>query len=427
MQRTSANENQKQPFAGLFPLSIKPSFLDRIRGGREVEIGAHTIKIGTGNKSEKVEFSDILDIQQQKGNALLSLKNGSSLRIPCVDDVESFVELIKRLRREACEFQAFMANCEELTVQKSWEKIEKFLEFRADPYVMTVDAILQLASCHGFSDIHFEPYDQMSFKISYRIATTIYTGPTISGDLAARVCARIKYLSGCLSHLCDSPQEGAFNWQNVAVRVSSFPADNGERLSLRIITAVRFPTIDSLGWKKETVEQWRSVLTAGKGLILICGPVGSGKTTAMYASLSELARLDAGLRVVTIEDPVEAKISGICQSSLDNMKERNLALAFKHLLRQDPDVLGLGEIRDRECVREALQAALSGHLVLATFHAGSAPEAIDRIKQMGIEDYMVTSGLRGIVSLKLVKSDKKLKPVVELCDSVEFLCRKREN
>lgn len=153
-----------------------------------------------------------------------------------------------------------------------------------------------------------------------------------------------------------------------------------------------------------------------RSFYIISGQVGSGKTTAMYAGLSELANRDAQLRVVTIEDPVEARIAGICQSSLDSMKDLGLAQAFKHMLRQDPDVIALGEIRDRECLKEALQAGLSGHRVFATFHAGRGSETIARIKQMGVEDYLVLQGLKGIIHLELKYENGQAQAAAEIID-----------
>ena len=223
-----------------------------------------------------------------------------------------------------------------------------------------------------------------------------------------RVTARLKHLAGCLAHIADTAQEGAFRHGGISVRVSTFPAGNGERVSLRIISPVRFKKVADLGWSKDVAGKWLENIRGQRGLFIISGPVGSGKTTAMYATLSELSTADNALRVVTVEDPVEAVIPDICQSSLDQLKEKDLSQAFKHLLRQDPNVIALGEIRDVKCIREALQAGLSGHLVLATFHAGSIGEAVDRIRQMGGEDLLILSGLKGIMHLQLRRQNGKI-------------------
>jgi len=290
---------------------------------------------------------------------------------------------------------------------------ENCLNFRGLPYVWAVDILLTTAALNHFSDIHLEPLDSSSARLTFRAAGQIRQALDIDLYHQQRLLARLKYLAGCHSHIADSAQEGAFKQDNYDVRLSTFPTDNGERAALRIISAVSFPDIASLGWQSELAKEWMSNLQSNRGLFIISGPVGSGKTTAMYASLSQLADSDSNLRVVTIEDPVEARIHGICQSSLDSTREKDLSIAFKHLLRQDPDVIALGEIRDSACIKEALQAALSGHLILATFHAGSPAEALDRIKQMGVEDYLVFSGLRGILHLELKNNNGRPQPLAK--------------
>jgi type II secretory ATPase GspE/PulE/Tfp pilus assembly ATPase PilB-like protein len=272
-----------------------------------------------------------------------------------------------------------------------------------------------MAFTQQLSDIHFEPLEDR-VKVSLRCFGEVSSPGEIDSSQYNRLAARIKYLAGCMSHLSDIAQEGAFHDKRTGldVRVSTFPTDMGERLSMRLIQPLRYRSLDSLGWKSDAAATWRRKISGNAGLFIISGAVGSGKTTALYASLAELAGINSSLRVVTLEDPVEGRVPGICQSSLDSMRDMTLAQAFKHLLRQDPDVIALGEIRDKECLQQALQAGLSGHCVLATFHAGRGRETLERIRQMGIEDYLVLSGLKGILHLELEHKNTVLQADAEI-------------
>jgi type II secretory ATPase GspE/PulE/Tfp pilus assembly ATPase PilB-like protein len=265
------------------------------------------------------------------------------------------------------------------------------------------------------SDVHFEPFEN-EVKVTFRKRDEISIAFSFPIKSYERIVSRMKYLAGCQNHIQNKPQEGAFRHQStkIDIRLSTFPSKYGERTALRFINTVQFNDVKSLGWPVETVNEWLKLCSSANGLILITGPVGSGKTTALYATLCELARQKGGNRIVTIEDPVEGRVPEICQSSLEEINNLSLAEAFKHILRQDPDIIALGEIRDSDCVREALQAGLSGHAVFATFHAGSAEEACLRIKQMGIDKYLVFNGLKAILSLELKLNNGKICPYAHL-------------
>jgi type II secretory ATPase GspE/PulE/Tfp pilus assembly ATPase PilB-like protein len=406
---------------GLMPLSFRPGCLKKLLGHCEFVIDAEFIQIA----EEKLSYENVQEVLGSNGQIELVMVDGRRHRLRCAGDHAALASLIQQLAAEYNEYQDYRKNADHKDIDAGMQFFARALDFRARPFVWAADILLTTAAVNHFSDIHLEPIDAESARLTFRAAGQIRQSLQISMQHQSRLLARFKFLAGCHSHIAETAQEGAFHQENFDVRLSTFPTDFGERAALRIITTLAFPDLDALGWPKALVESWRRRLSGKRGLFVISGPVGSGKTTAMYASLGELASSERGLRVVTVEDPVEAKIPGICQASLDTRRDNSLAEAFKHLLRQDPDVIALGEIRDSTCVKEALQAALSGHLILATFHAGSPTEAVDRIKQMGIEDYLVFSGLRGILHLELENVSGKLQPLATYADYQDVRMQKK--
>lgn len=411
MGNNNANTDIYTDEFGSLPLNVTPGPIKRLLGCSVFTVDTDSITIKHNGAPQSISYADLREITGDGRQIKLHAISGQVICLQLASESSSLTHLLQRLKTESGLFGNFIKEIPSLG--NCFGFFSQCLDFRARPYVMAADAILAAAAFYHFSDIHLEPLNGQIYRLSYRIAQEIKQAVEIARFHAERLLARLKYLAGCLSHVYDTPQEGAFKHKDFSVRLSTFPTDAGERASLRMINAARYPDISALGWEQSAIDMWRQQINENKGLFIISGPVGSGKTTAMYATLAELANQNRNLRVVSIEDPVEAKIDGICQSSLDSMKESSLASAFKHLLRQDPDVLALGEIRDSLCIREALQASLSGHLIFATFHAGSVNETIDRIRQMGVEDYLVMSGLRGILHLNLIRQGDKLKAVVK--------------
>ena len=393
---------------GLVPVCFVPGPMRRMLGRTTFRLEADRVVIDTASSTCEVFLKDARDIRLSRGTVIIARNDAVEHKLNCGRRAPQIFQLLQRLKAENDEFISFMKHSGAVSPRNGFEFMLRCLEFRALPYVRAVEAVLKTAADNCLTDIHLEPVDSDRVKITFRQAGEIKSGPEMNLFQHDRVTARLKHLAGCLAHIADTAQEGAFRHGGISVRVSTFPAGNGERVSLRIISPVRFKKVADLGWSKDVAGKWLENIRGQRGLFIISGPVGSGKTTAMYATLSELSTADNALRVVTVEDPVEAVIPDICQSSLDQLKEKDLSQAFKHLLRQDPNVIALGEIRDVKCIREALQAGLSGHLVLATFHAGSIGEAVDRIRQMGGEDLLILSGLKGIMHLQLRRQNGKI-------------------
>ena len=226
------------------------------------------------------------------------------------------------------------------------------------------------------------------------------------GD-AADVVSRLKVLAQLLTYHSDRPQEGRIRDKpgEIEMRVSTFPTLHGERAVIRLFASQqRFQYLEDLGLPPEIDAALRKLLRETSGALIISGPAGSGKTTTAYACLREFVRTSEGGRsVVSIEDPIEVAVDGVAQSQVNPQAGFNLATGLRSLMRQDPEVILVGEIRDREAAETVFQAALTGHVVLTTFHAGSAAVAISRLIDMGIEPYLLRSGTLAILNQRLVR------------------------
>ncbi|MBQ2591712.1 MAG: Flp pilus assembly complex ATPase component TadA [Candidatus Riflebacteria bacterium] len=405
-QNISKSEIKADNF-GILPWTYEPGFFSRLFGQKPYVVDAENIVFYSEKKEVNLPYSEIEAIECSDNVIHIKAVENKDYSFKAGKEAADVSNLILRLAREYNEYKSLM-NIDKIVTQLGFAYFLKSFSYRGNPFVRAVEILLKTAVDNNFSDIHFEPAEN-SIKVSYRISGKLRYGLELSKVNYEHFIARVKYLAGCDNQLNNKPQEGAFRFVNTDIRFSTFPTDLGERASFRMIGAVKFPNVRSLGWSDEAREQWLNMIKEETGLFIITGSVGSGKTTAMYATLSELvSSADGQLRVVSIEDPVEAYISGICQSSYDSKIEESLASAFKHLLRQDPDVIALGEIRDVSSIVEALQAGLSGHLVFATFHAGSPDEAIDRIKMMASANKLILAGLKGILHLKLSYNESKV-------------------
>jgi general secretion pathway protein E len=269
-----------------------------------------------------------------------------------------------------------------------------------------VDVVLAAARELGASDVHFLPTGS-SLRLDVRIDGVLQTVGEFPAGKVSDVVARLKVLADLLTYRTDVPQEGRVRGEQLAgeVRVSTFPTLHGEKAVLRLFAAeAKYQFLEHLGLPAEIESRLRQSLGETSGAILITGPAGSGKTTTIYACLRELLRHSAGGRsIATLEDPIEVAIPGIAQSQTSERAGFDLATGLRSLLRQDPEVIVVGEMRDPTTAGIALQASLTGQLVLTTFHAGSAAGAISRLGDMGIEPYIVRSGLLAVLCQRLVR------------------------
>ncbi len=269
-----------------------------------------------------------------------------------------------------------------------------------------VDRVLSEAQKAGASDVHWEPGGD-GLQVRWRVDGVLQPVAMVPARVAPNIVARLKVLAELLTYRNDVPQEGRIRGTpgEAEMRLSTFPTVLGEKAVVRLFAAPgRFLRLDDLGLPVEVRDGLSRGLDETSGAIVLAGPAGSGKTTTIYACLRELAARRPGERsLATLEDPVEAIVPGVSQSQVNPAAGLTLEAGLKSLLRQDPEVLAIGEIRDKSTAEIALQAALTGHLTLTTFHAGSACEVIGRFLDMGIEPYAVRSGLRHVVAQRLVR------------------------
>lgn len=270
-----------------------------------------------------------------------------------------------------------------------------------DGVPVLVDALVAEARRKGASDLHLEP-GRENLEVRLRVDGALESLATLPANLAANVAARCKVLAGLLTYRLDIPQEGGMRDGAGEGRVSTFPVVHGEKVVIRFFQPGPDRDLDSLGFEPRVAQALKLALDGREGMILFTGPSGSGKTTTIYACLRRLAA--AGRQVCTLEDPVEREIPGITQSSIRPSAGFDFARGLRSLLRQDPEAIMIGEIRDPETAESALRAALTGHLVIATIHATSAPGAASRLLDMGLEPYLLTGSLRAILHQRLVRS-----------------------
>lgn len=271
--------------------------------------------------------------------------------------------------------------------------------------VRMLDELIRAAVAQRASDIHIEPR-QGRYRIRSRVDGVMVDGKAWPSELALLAVNRIKVLSKMDISERRLPQDGMFSLsirtgQPLSVRASTFPSIHGETVVLRLLRSSRLMGLDDLGVPAAEAAVLRALAHRQGGLIVVTGPTGSGKTSTLYAMLREL---DARRRnVVTLEDPIEVEMQGITQGQVNTRKGFDFARGLRAILRQDPDVIMVGEMRDTETARIAAQASLTGHLVLSTLHTSSVPATVTRLLDMGLERYVVAGALLCVVAQRLVR------------------------
>jgi general secretion pathway protein E len=273
------------------------------------------------------------------------------------------------------------------------------------PAIRLINSIIAEAARNGASDIHFEPYEA-ALIVRMRLDGVLSEKLRLPARAAPVLASRIKVMARLDIAERRLPQDGRISLtlgeRQIDVRVSTLPSRGGERLVLRLLdTANAAASLDSLGMDDATNVALRQALSEPNGIILVTGPTGSGKTTTLYSALRLLN--DGRRNILTVEDPVEYAIDGIGQTQVDAKVGLTFAAGLRAILRQDPDVVLVGEIRDRETAEIAVQASLTGHLVLATVHTNDAAGAITRMRDMKVEPYLLASTVRAVVAQRLVR------------------------
>jgi general secretion pathway protein E len=273
------------------------------------------------------------------------------------------------------------------------------------PVIRMVNQIIGRVTDLRASDIHLEPFDD-GLHVRYRVDGVIYTAEVVAPQHSAAVNSRIKLMAHLDIAERRLPQDGRIKTRvkgrELDLRVSTVPTVHGESVVMRVLdrSSVRY-SLDSMGFSPENLAGFNHLLARPHGILLITGPTGSGKTTTLYTALS---KLDASAhKIITVEEPVEYQLEGINQIQVHQQIGLSFANALRSILRQDPDIIMIGEMRDGETAQIAVQSALTGHLVLSTLHTNTAAGAIVRLQDMGVEPYLITSSVNGVLSQRLVR------------------------
>ncbi len=346
---------------------------------------------------DRVEHDDAQSLAQRIAQAYAG---GESSAAVVVGEVESAVDLSRMLQ--------------------DLPAVEDLLEAADDaPIIRMLNALLTQAAKDGASDIHIEPYERSS-AVRFRVDGTLREVVAPNRALHAALISRLKIMAELDIAEKRLPQDGRISLRiggrAIDVRVSTMPNAHGERAVLRLLdkTESRF-TLEGLGMSGAVLGAFDKLIHQPHGIVLVTGPTGSGKTTTLYASLG---RIDtATTNVLTVEDPIEYELPGIGQTQVNSKIDLTFGKALRAILRQDPDVVMIGEIRDFETAQIAIQASLTGHLVLATLHTNDAPSAVTRLIDMGVEPYLLSSSLLGAQAQRLVR---KLCVVCRRADDLGF-------
>ncbi len=273
------------------------------------------------------------------------------------------------------------------------------------PAVKLVHAMLLQAVKQRASDIHIEP-SETGIRVRFRIDGVLYERATLRADVRDAIASRIKVMGRMDIAERRLPQDGGvtirIGERRVDLRISTLPSVHGERVVMRLLDKnTGLMSIEGLGLAAEDLDRIKKILGLSHGIVLVTGPTGCGKTTSLYAMLSGMNSPD--LNILTLEDPVEYQLPGICQTQVSEKKGLSFARGLRALVRQDPDIIMVGEIRDLETATVAIQSALTGHLVLSTLHTNDAPSSVTRLLDLGVEPFLVASSLNATIAQRLVR------------------------
>lgn len=327
--------------------------------------------------------------------------------------VEPYIGLESELRAVLSKFyeEPDAAVEEEETLENEGLNDSEFIEHLKDlateaPVIQFVNKMVHYALDERASDIHVEPFDD-GLHIRYRVDGVLHQSEQAPASLSAAIVSRIKLLARLNIAERRLPQDGRImtrvKGHELDLRVSTVPTVHGESVVMRVLDrqSIRL-SLEDMGFSSDTLSEYNKLLSRPHGILLLTGPTGSGKTTTLYASL---AKLDThALKVLTVEDPVEYQLEGVNQVQVQSQIGLTFSNVLRSILRQDPDVIMIGEMRDGETAQIAVQSALTGHLVLSTLHTNTAAGAIIRLDDMGVERYLITSSVNGVIGQRLVRT-----------------------
>jgi type IV pilus assembly protein PilB len=325
-------------------------------------------------------------------------------------DVRGVMEIVGGPKEEeqAVDLSEMLAEVGEGDVQVEAKKAEELnLEKEAaeSPVIKYVNHIIHTAVKEGASDIHVEPAEK-KVRVRFRIDGELFEMMNPPGSMGAAITSRLKIMANLDISERRLPQDGRIRCmvqgRKLDLRVSTLPNGYGEKTVMRILDTKSINVeLEQLGFDENILEVWRKQIESPHGIVLVTGPTGSGKTTTLYASLRKLDK--SSMNISTVEDPVEYHLDGITQTQMHDKIGMSFSKALKALLRQDPDVIMLGEIRDHETATIAVQAALTGHLVLSTLHTNDAPSSITRLVNIGVEPFLASAAVNAVLAQRLIR------------------------
>ncbi len=350
-----------------------------------------------------IELAMRRPLDYQTVEALRFILNKDIVPVPCDPDI--FDGELERYYPEKVDSVAdivaeFNINPEEIEEEGDDEDLAN-----AAPIIKFVDAVIKQAVHDKASDIHFEPFEK-NFRIRYRVDGALYEMPPPPRSLAAPVISRIKIISGLNISERRRPQDGRIqmkvNGRPVDLRVSCLPTSHGESVVLRVLDrSVVNLQLDALGIGQDVLDKIRELIHLPNGILLVTGPTGSGKTTTLYSALGEINNPED--KLLTAEDPVEYDIEGIIQCPINDAVGMTFEKALRAFLRQDPDRILVGEIRDFVTAQIAVEASLTGHFVFSTLHTNDAASTVTRLADMGVEPFLIASSLVGVLGQRLIR------------------------
>ncbi len=363
----------------------------------------------------------VLPMHEENGNIILAM--GNPFRMDIIDQlstttkkkvipVVASAEDIRKTVTDVFGFKKSMKAAAEDYAKDDLNNLEQLTKLKSaadldDKHVVNaVDFMLRYAVDQNASDIHIEP-KRNETKIRFRLDGILHTIYSFPRDVHLPFVSRIKMLARMDIAEKRRPQDGRLKIESdesreIDIRVSTIPVVHGEKVVLRLLIESQFlKNLPEIGFVEDQLERWSSATERGFGMLLVTGPTGSGKTTTLYSTLTAMASPD--VNIVSVEDPIEIVIEEINQMGVNNRAGITFSSSLRHVLRQDPDIIMIGEIRDDETAENAVQAALTGHLVFSTLHTNDTASSVERIKDLGVEPFLIGAVLNGLLAQRLVR------------------------
>lgn len=362
---------------------------------------------------ELAKRANLMPIRRDKNKLLIAMSDPmdyfaiEEVRMATGCQIETSIAAKDDLYRTITKYYDLQASMEAALsdISATEAEVQQEITDEDSPIVRLVNQIIANGVAQRASDIHFDP-QETEYKVRYRVDGVLRTERSLPKHMQNMMTARVKIMGGLNITENRIPQDGRIkvniNFKSIDIRLSTLPTVFGEKVVMRILDISNAPTdISEIGFSEKNEALFRTMIDRPNGIVLITGPTGSGKSSTLYAALSQLN--DDEVNIITVEDPVEYQLNGVNQIQVKEEVGLTFAAGLRSILRQDPDIVMVGEIRDLETAQIAIRASLTGHLVLSTLHTNSAVESVSRLQDMGIEPFLLSSSLVGVMAQRLVR------------------------